>query len=312
MFKILLCHRRRGWFGARRFHRHWRDGYRQLVLELQPDLGYCRYAQLHQVCRANPLYQGIRATRSRLVTWLLARSRGIALPRASHDRATQSAERWDVVDELWYPSRSALVAALSSERGRAAARRLVAARAPWVRRSAIVTGDELVTAEPDVDRDLVRTVFCLRRVERLSRAQMQSHWTTDHRELVRRLGGELKFIGYDQLITDSDPDLDAVAETLGGSDGASYDGVAGLSFPAQWDLVKGLFDLGEQRANLTLVGDEITFIDGSRSTLVFGGRDEIYPAVAVGAALAASAVGSGDARSELPRASPEDRPRSSE
>ena len=271
MFKLLLCHRRQGWFGAGRFHRHWRQRYRQLVLDLRADLGYSRYTQLHQVGRANLLYQGIRATRSRLVTGLLARSHGVELPPPSHDRAVQDAERWDVVDELWYPSRDELVAALTSERGRAAAGRLIAARAPWVRRTAIVTAEELVTSEPPPAlRSVIRTVFCLRRVERMTRAAMQAHWTTSHRELVRRLGNELKFLGYDQLITGSDPELDAVIEILGGSDGASYDGIAGLSFPSQWALVKGLFSIREQRANLTLVGDEITFIDASRSSLVFG------------------------------------------
>jgi hypothetical protein len=254
------------------------------------------------------LYEGIRATRSRLVTWLLARSRGVTLPRPSHDRATQAAERWDVIDELWYGSRAELVSALTSERGRAAARRLIAARAPWVRRSAVITADELVTTEPHEARNVIRTVFCLRRVQQLSRAEMQLHWTTDHRDLVRRLASELKFIGYDQLITRSDPDLDAVVEALGGSDGAPYDGVAGLSFPGQWDLVKGLFDVREQRANLTLVGDEITFIDGSRSSLVFGERDEIYPAVAAGEALGAPGEGSGNHRRELPRAHTGNRP----
>jgi hypothetical protein len=289
MFKILLCHRRRGWFGAGSFHRWWQDSYQKLVLELQPDLAYVRYAQLHQVPRANLLYQGIRFTRGRLVTGLLARSRGIDLPRPSEDRATQDAERWDVVDELWYPSRAAAIAALASDRGRAAAHRLLAARAPRVRRTAIVLADELVTSEPAAAGAVVRTMFCLRRVGRLTRDQMQGHWTTDHRDLVRRLAGDLKYIGYDQLITRSDPDLDAVLDALGGSDGAPYDGVAGLSFPGQWDLIKGLFSIREQRANLTLVGDEIAFIDGSRSSLVFGERREFYPAVAAARASSGGA-----------------------
>jgi hypothetical protein len=276
MFNISFCHRRRGWSGAARFHRHWRQQYAQLVLELEPDLGYCRYAQLHQVCRANPLYQGIRATRSRLVARLLARSRHVELQPASHDRATQDAERWDVVDELWYPSRAELVAALSSARGRAALHRLVAAREPWVRRTAIVTAEELVTvAPPPTTRRVIRTVFCLRGIAPLPHAEMQAHWTTDHRALVHRLQGDLGYIGYDQLIARSDPELDQVIVAAGGSAGVAYDGIAGISFASQGDLARGLFRLRTERANLTLVGDEITFIDGSRSSLVFGARHEI-------------------------------------
>lgn len=277
MYKILLCHRRRRWSRSRRFHDYWRQHYRDLVLELRADLGYSRYAQLHQVCRANLLYQGIRATRGRLLTWLLSRKLGVELPARSRDGALQSDERWDVADELWYPSRNDLVAALTSPRGREAARRLIEARDGWVRRTAIVAAEELVTAAPaPAPSRVIRTMLCLRRVDRMTREQMQSHWTTSHRELVRRLGADLKYLGYDQLVTRNGPDLAAVVEALGGSDSVEYDGIAGLTFPSQWELFKGLFSLRAQRADLTLVGDEITFIDGSRSSLVFGARDEIY------------------------------------
>ncbi len=277
MFKILLCHRRRGWFGARRFHRHWRQDYKELVLELRADLGYSRYAQLHQVCGANPLYQGIRATRGRLFTWLLARKRGVALP----DRPGRTGERWDVADELWYPSRAALVAALTSPRGLQAARRLTEAREGWVRRTAIVVAQERVAAAPSpAPPRAIRTMLCLRRVDGMTREAMHAYWTGEHRELVLRLRGDLGYLGYDQLLARRDPELDAVVGALGGPGGAEYDGIAGLTFPSQWALLKGLFSLRAQRANLTLVGDELGFIDAARSTLVFGDRDEIYPAAA--------------------------------
>lgn len=277
MFKILLCHRRRGWLGSGRLHRHWRGRYRDLVLELRADLGYSRYAQLHQVCRVNPLYQAIRATRGRLFTWLLARRRGIELPA----RSGRTDEPWDVADELWYPSRAELVAALTSPRGCEAARRLIAARDGWVRQTVIVVAQERVAVAPEpAPRRTIRTMLCLRRVEGMTREAMHAYWTGEHRELVLRLQGDLGYLGYDQMLAQSDPELDAVVETLGGAGGAAYDGVAGLTFPSQWALVKGLLSLQAQRANLALVGDELGFTDASRSSLVFGARDEIHPAAA--------------------------------
>jgi hypothetical protein len=282
MYKILLCHRRRGRFLSGGFHRFWRQEYSQLLLDLRADLGYVRYAQLHQVCRANLLYQGIRLTRSGLVTWLLARKRGVALPDRSPDPQVASDERWDVVDELWYPSKAEMVAALTSPRGRAAAQRLTAKRSGWVRRSSIITAEEFVSTTPTpMPRRQTRTVFCLRRVDRLTREQMLSYWATSHRDLVLRLGSDLQYIGYDQLHTRSDPEMQSVIEALGGSDGAEYDGVAGLGFTNQWQLFKGLFSISTQRANLTLVGDEITFIDEPMSSLVFGEQEELYPVAAV-------------------------------
>ncbi|MFQ6021416.1 MAG: EthD domain-containing protein [Acidiferrobacterales bacterium] len=271
MYKILLCHRRKKGLGYGKFHNHWMEPRSRLVLDLHAKLGYSRYAQLHQVRRINLLYQGIRFTRSPVVTALLSVIQGKKVPKSQRDRHTQREERWDVVEELWYPSREALVEALSSEAGVDAARRLVEDHTPFVRRTAVVTAEEFVAAEdPALRSPRITTVFCLRSRPGMTREEMLAYWGESHKQLVLSLQRALKYRAYDQLHVRSAAELSAVVEKLGGSAGEEFDGVAGLAYGSQWELVLGFLNPWTQVANLRLVKDEINFIDGQRSALVFG------------------------------------------
>lgn len=271
MYKILLCHRRKKGLGYHKFHTHWRESRSRLVLDLHAELGYSQYAQLHQVRRINLLYQGIRFTRSSVVTALLSAIQGKRVRKSQRDRHTQREERWDVVDELWYPSREALVEALTSEAGVDAARRLVEDNTPWVRRTAVVTAEEFVAAaDPEPHFPRISTMFCLRARPGMTREEMLAYWGETHKQLVLSLQHALRYRGYDQLHVRSAPELSAVVEKLGGSAGEEFDGVAELAHGSQWELVLGFFNPRTQLANLKLVQDEINFIDGQRSALVFG------------------------------------------
>jgi hypothetical protein len=269
MYKIMLCHRIKTGLGNAEFHDHWREKRSRLVLELQQPLGYTAYAQTHQLSRLNLLYLAIRATRSRPVAALLATKS--PAPGPAPDPHTRSEERWDVVDEFLFPSKEALLQALTSAAGVDAARRLIEDHAPRVRRTAVVTAEEFVaSADPAPQSPEIRTVFFLRSRRDMTRAEMLGYWGTGHKRLVLSVLGDLKCRAYNQLHVRSAPDLSDVVERFGGSAGEEFDGVAELSFRSQWDLVLGLFNPWTQVANLKLARDETKFVDGQRSELVFG------------------------------------------
>jgi EthD domain len=268
MYELVLCHRKKFGLGYHEFHNHWRQARSALVLELQPALGYTSYAQLHQTSRLNPLYLSILFTRSRLVTSLLASKK---LPPAQPSSRMRWEERWDVTDEFLFPSKDAMVQALMSEAGTAAARRLVEDQTPRVRRTEVVTAEQFVAA-PDPAPPLMdaRTVFFLRRRPEMTREEMLGYWGDSHKKTVLSLQSDLKYRAYNQLHVRSAPELAAVVHRFEGAAAEEFDGVAELCFTSQWDLVKGIFRPVTELANLKLVKDETNFVDGQRSELVLG------------------------------------------
>jgi hypothetical protein len=270
MYKVLLCHRRKKEIGHRAFHEHWLTSRKRLVLELRDQFGFSGYAQSHQLPRRNLIYRAIRATRSWLVTAFFAAKQGGRVPPPP-DRQTQAEERWDVIDELSYPSREALLFAMTAEAGIGAARRLVEDQAPRARRTAVVIAEEFVAAhDPSVPASRISTQFFLRGLE--ERQEMLHYWATSHKELFLSLQSALKYRAYSQLHVRSAAELSAVKELLGGDVGEDFDGVATVTYGGQWELILGFFRPRTQLANLQLLKDEVRFIDGGRSSLVFGGQ----------------------------------------
>jgi hypothetical protein len=269
-YKMLLCHRRAPGRSRAAFHAHWRGPRKNLVLELQKELGFEGYSQTHQFQRCNLIYQGIRISRSRFVTNLFARKEGQQIgPKP--DRQTTLAERWDVVEELIYPSRDALVAALTATAGREAGARLVADHRPRVRRTAVMA----VELNPVIRADgpafpPVTTLFFLRSRSPLDREQMLDYWKNSHAKFFASLQDALAYSAYDQMYVRSGEDLTRAVDALGGSAGEPFDGVAWVAYDKQWTVAKGFLSLRTQIANIKLIRDEVTFIDGGRSTLMFG------------------------------------------
>lgn len=271
-YKMLLCHRRASGQSREAFHRHWREPRKELVLELQQALGFESYAQVHQYCRWNPLYQGVRFTRSRFVTNLFARLEGQQIG-PKQDRRTTLEERWDVVEELVYPSRQALVAALSATAGREAGTRLVEDQRPLVCRTAVMAVEVNPLIRPEGDFPPVTTLFFLRSRPPLDRAQMTDYWKNHHSTLFASLQDALDYSAYDQMYVRDGEDLAPVIDALGGSTGAPFDAVARVAYDDQWTLAKSFLRLRTQLANIRLIKDEVTFIDGGRSTLMLGKAD---------------------------------------
>jgi hypothetical protein len=276
MFKLVLCHRIKSGVSSGDLHDHWRQARSTLVLGFQSALGYSSYGQTHQSCRLNPLYLSILLTRSRLVTSLLATKK---LPPRPVDSRLSLEERWDVTDEFLYPSKDSMVQALASDAGTAAARRLAENQTEWVRRTVVVTAEELVVApDPAPASKDVRTVFFLRRRPELTREEMLGYWGDNHKRLALSVQSALKYRAYNQLHVRSGPELVAVAQKFEGASAEEFDGVAEICFTSQWDLVKGILNPATERANLKLAKDETNFVDGQRSVLVFGNRYRFPPA----------------------------------
>jgi hypothetical protein len=271
-YKMLLCHRRAPGQSRKVFHAHWRGPRKDLVFELQKELGFDSYAQVHQYCRWNPIYQGIRISRSRFVTNLFARKEGQQIgPKP--DAQTTFAERWDVVEELVYRSRDALVAALTAAAGREAGARLVKDQQPCVRRTAVMAVEVNPVIHPEASFPPVTTLFFLRSRPPLDRAQMIDYWKNSHSKFFASVQGALGYSAYDQMYVRDGEDLARAIDALGGSAGEPFDAVARVAYDGQWTVAKGFLSLRTQIANVKLIKDEVTFIDGGRSSLMLGEAD---------------------------------------
>lgn len=272
-YKILLCHRRASGQSRQAFHAHWRGPRKNLTFELQKGLGFESYIQTHQSQRCNPIYQGIRLSRSRFVTNLFARKGGQQIGPKPDPRTTR-AERWDVVEELGYPSRDALVEALTSTTGRAVAARLVEDHRARVQRTAVMVVEAYSVIRPNSPAfPPVTTLFFLRSRPLLDREQMLDYWKNSHAKFFASLQDALAYSAYDQMYVRSGEDLTQAVDALGGSVGEAFDGVAKVAYDDQWTLARGFVSPRTQIANVKLIQDEVTFIDGGRSTLVFGEAD---------------------------------------
>ncbi len=271
MYKLLLCHRSLPDLSYRQFHNHWLKQRSPLVINLQSQLGYTGYRQLHQLPRTNLLYQGILLTRSPLVTGFLAAKAPENVSSQSNNRQSQHSGRWDVIEQFWYPSQEALVTSLTTQQGREAAQQLLIDQKPYVEKTTGITTEEFVVVEPpSLSFPRINSMFFLRSPGGMTRETMLNYWGTEHKKLVQSKQSALRYRAYDQLHVSSSPDLSAVAKILGSNVGEDFDGIAALIYGRQWELFQGFLDLRTQLANLQLVKDETTFIDHQRSVLVFG------------------------------------------
>ena len=279
MYKLLLCHRCAQGLSYRQFHTHWLNQRSRLVLELKTQLGYTRYSQLHQLPRTNLLYQGILLTRSRLVTGLLAsKTTSETIYSQDYSCQIQQEERWDVIEQFWYPSQEKLVKALTTQPGSEAAQHLLRDHQLHVRRTTAITAEEFVVVDsPSLSFPRINNMFCLRSPVGMTREAMLNYWSTEHKALVQSLQSPLRYRAYDQMYVRTTPALSEVVKTLGGSLGEEFDGVAALVYRRQSELIQGFLDLRTQIANLQLVKDETTFIDRQRSVLVFGREYQFSP-----------------------------------
>ena len=112
---------------------------------------------------------------------------------------------------------------------------------------------------------MIKLVFCLRRLPRLTREEFQRYWRDNHAPLVRRHAAALGIRRYVQVHTLDDPLQDALRASRGGPD--AYDGVAELWWDSRDALEAAMRDDAGRAAALELLEDERRFIDLARSPL---------------------------------------------
>lgn len=264
-YKIVLLHRRRE--GARvAFQTRWAAIHTPHLQSLRAALGFQSHARIDLVPAVDPLLNLVRASRS----WL-----SVALTALTHGESVPAPERreegWDVVEELWYASREAMVAAFAGPAGREAARQLVEARAGVVAETAAVIGPELMVIPPPDGATAMplRCSFCLHPKAGMSAEEMHRYWREDHRRLVESLATQLGFLSYDQH--HAEPGFDDVAAALGAQSAQPYEGIASLSYPSERSQLEHVAH-GGLAANQKLTADELHFVDPQRLVACVGTR----------------------------------------
>ena len=115
---------------------------------------------------------------------------------------------------------------------------------------------------------MIKFIYCLRRLPRLSREEFQRYWRETHGPLVRSHAGTLRIRRYVQVHTLDSPINDALRESKGTLE--PYDGVAELWWDSAEDLVTAAASPEGQKAAQALLEDERRFIDLQGSAVWIG------------------------------------------
>ena len=121
---------------------------------------------------------------------------------------------------------------------------------------------------------MVKLVYCVRRLQHLSREEFQRYWREIHGPLVGSHAGPLRIRRYVQVHTLDSPINDALRESKGTIE--PYDGVAELWWDSAEDLVTAAASPEGRKAAQALLEDERRFIDLQGSAVWIG---EEHPVV---------------------------------
>lgn len=244
--------------------------------ELRETIGFTRYTQVHAASRYNPIYRVLLWSRSRLGEVMFFPTRLPEALRSRPDRPTNGAERWDVVDQLWFPSADALERAFTTDEGREAADRIRRDHDALVERTRIVVGEERVAiVDERPGRAETKVLYLLRCRREMTPEDMRAYWGDEHRNLVLSARDEMGYRAFEQVHTGRGSALARTAEALGGEAGADVQGVASLSFAGQSAMVGSLILPRRVLANRRVLADELRFLDGPRCCMIFG-REHVF------------------------------------
>jgi len=112
---------------------------------------------------------------------------------------------------------------------------------------------------------VIKLVYCVRRLPRLSREEFQRYWRETHGPLVRTHAQTMRIRRYIQVHTLDNPVNDILRESRGTLE--PYDGVAELWWDSVEDMAVATATPEGQRAAQELLDDERRFIDLERSAL---------------------------------------------
>jgi len=112
---------------------------------------------------------------------------------------------------------------------------------------------------------MLKLIYPLRRLPKLSREEFQKYWFGTHGPLVRKHAKTLRIQRYIQVHTLDDPLNGLFREGRGGEE--PYDGVAELWWQSREDLEQAFATPDGRVAAHELLEDEKRFIDLARSSL---------------------------------------------
>ena len=112
---------------------------------------------------------------------------------------------------------------------------------------------------------MIRLVYVLRRLTKLSRQEFQAYWRNVHGPLVAKHSTVLRIRRYVQTHTLDDPINDVLKEPRGTLE--PYDGVAELWWNHENEVAEAVAGAQGQEATEELLEDEKRFIDLSRSCI---------------------------------------------
>lgn len=121
---------------------------------------------------------------------------------------------------------------------------------------------------------MIKIVFCVRRLEGVTREDFSRYWLKDHGSLVREVATHLNIARYVQSHAFDDPRISPAIAARGELE-APYDGIAEL----WWEDMDAIFSAGATKegrdAGRRLLEDEKRFIDLKRSALFYTQEHEI-------------------------------------
>lgn len=123
---------------------------------------------------------------------------------------------------------------------------------------------------------MMRMLFCLRRVPKLSLEEFQAYWLNEHAPLVQRHAETIGLALYRQNHTVDDAMLSPLLRGRLSDD--PFDGIAELGWTSKEALLGGGNDPAVRAANRELFEDEKRFIDLGRSPIFFAETHEIVSA----------------------------------
>lgn len=246
------------------------------MAELHEAIGFTRYTQVHSASRYNPIYRILLWSRSPLGEAIFFPTRLPQALRSHRERPVNGADRWDVVDQLWFPSADALDRAFTTDQGREAADRIRRDHQVMAERTRVLIGEDRVTTRHQgPERAETKILYLLRCHRQVSPEDMQTYWGGEHRSLVLSARDQMGYRGFEQVHTGRPHTLARTAEVLGGEAGEDVQGVASLSFAGQSALVGSLVFPRRVLANRRVLADELRFLDGTRCCMIFG-REHVF------------------------------------
>jgi hypothetical protein len=250
MLRLIHLIRRKAGMSPAEFRDGLRDVHGPLVAAHQTDLDLVRYAQLHP----DPADQG--------------------LDRQACSARGMTGAAFDAAAEYWWRSEGAFLAALATERGRAAAGLLASREAEWTESSAspmwlaceypqVATGFARPVAR--FRTGVMRLLFAFQALPTLTDEQARRYWLAEHGPLVRSHSAARGLLAYNQVHRIDGRALEAWPAA------AAVEAPPFLGHAESWfDRLSAPSGPELEDAKQAALADERRFIDWSRATIIVG------------------------------------------